>query len=255
MSVLPLDTPLDPPGAQGRVRSSALSAPAWGVMALAAVAAHAIAVILYFAEPEIEEFTAPALEQDEIAVLLTPPGPPPVEEAAPPPPPPPPPDIELPDEPPPPEPEVLAERAQAAPEVSEITNRRVADPDDAPVRRASTTAQAREGSGDPRFTAAQYPIFVAYLREVRLVYVNEVRYPPRAERERLEGRGILRLRVDRRGRVLEWELRQPIGERILDSEIERVARRVGRLPRIPEELPYETLVIDVPITFQLVWVE
>lgn len=252
MSALPLDTPLD---GSGRLKPSALSAPAWAALAATAAAAHLVVAAIWFAEPAPEPMQVMAPDQDEIAVLLTPPGPPPVEEAAPPPPPPPPPDIELPDEPAPPEPEVLAERAEIAPEVSEVTNRRLAEPDAEPVRRASTTTQAREGSGDPRFTAAQYPIFVAYLREVRLEYVAEVRYPPRAERERLQGRGILRVRVDRRGRVLDWELRESTGHRILDSEVERVARRVRRLPGVPPELPYETLVIDVPITFQLVWVE
>jgi len=252
MSALPLDTPLD---AGGRLKTTALSAPVWAGMTLAALLTHAAVAAIWFAEPEPEPLEIMAPTEEEIAVLLTPPGPPPVEEAAPPPPPPPPPDIELPDEPPPPEPEVLAERAEAAPEVSEITNRRVADPDDEPVRVASTTAQAREGSGDPRFTAAQYPIFLAYLREVRLEYVAEVRYPPRAERERLQGRGILRIRVDRRGRVLEAQVREGTGHRILDSEIDRVARRVRRVPGVPEALPYDTLVIDVPITFQLVWVE
>ena len=175
--------------------------------------------------------------------------------AAPPPPPPPPPDIELPD-PPAEEPSVLAERADDAPEPIEITARRFAEPDAEPVRRASAVSEGREGgSGDPRFTAAQYPIFQAYLREVRIIYVGELRYPAAAERRRLQGRGVLRVRVDRSGRVQDWTLQRSVGHAILDDEVRRAARRVRRLPPLPDALLYESLLIDVPVTYQIVMVE
>ena len=155
-----------------------------------------------------------------------------------------------------PEPTVPLERAEEAPPPMEITAREFADPEDEPVRRASTTTAAREGgSGDPRFTAAQYPIFRAYLREVQMAYAGELRYPRSAERERLQGRGVLRVRVNRTGRVEEWRIQQSVGHAILDREVERAARRVRRLPRVPDSLPYESLLIDVPITYQIVMVD
>ena len=178
--------------------------------------------------------------------MLTPPAPPP---------PPPPPDIELPDMPEP-EPTVPLERAEEAPPPMEITAREFAEPDAEPVRRASTTTAAREGgSGDPRFTAAQFPIFRAYLREVQMTYAAELRYPRSAERDRLQGRGVLRVRVNRDGRVENWRLHQSVGHAILDREVERAARRIRRLPRVPDALPYESLLIDVPIAYQIVMME
>ena len=250
MRTLPLDTPL------GVAKRARVSASGWALALAAAGAMHAAAVYAYFYEnPLAEPPVVPSPDEQEIGVMLTPPAPPAVEEAAPPPPPPPPPEIEIP-ETPAPEPAVPLERAEEAPPPMEITAREFAPPQEEPVRRASRTTPAREGgSGDPRFTAEQYPIFRAYLREVRLVYVSELRYPAAAERRRLEGRGVLRVRVTSEGRVLDWTLQQSVGHAILDREVERAARRVRRLPPIPDALPYQELLIDVPITYQIVVME
>jgi len=250
MSELALDSPL------GDIRASRLPAPGWAAALLLAAGTHAIAAAIYFSEPLADEAPViPSPADDEIGIMLAPPAPPAAEAAAPPPPPPPPPDIELPD-PPAEEPAVLAERADDAPPPMEITARRFAEPDAEPVRRASAVSQGREGSsGDPRFTAAQYPIFQAYLREVRLTYMSALSYPRAAERQRLQGRGVLRVRVTRDGRVEDWVLHQPIGHALLDREIERVARRTCRLPSLPAGLPYETFLIDVPITYRIVMVD
>lgn len=245
---LSLDTPL------GIERRAAINAPGWAIALITAGVLHAGFAAWWFYEAEDTLPPPPPLEETEIGVMLTPPAPPEVEAAAPPPPPPPP-DIELPDIPAP-EPTVPLERAEEAPEPVEITAREFAKPDEEPVRRASTTTAGREGgSGDPRFTAAQYPIFQAYLRQVQIAYAGELRYPPSAERRRLTGRGVLRVRVGRDGRVLEWAVHQSVGHLILDREVERAARRVRRLPPIPEALPYESLLIDVPINYQIVFVE
>ncbi|MEO1039089.1 MAG: TonB family protein [Pseudomonadota bacterium] len=250
MSGLALDTPL------GSVKRSALPAPGWvAALALAALA-HAAAAAVYFSEPLGEEPpVTSAAPEEAITVMLAPPAPPAAEAAAPPPPPPPP-DIELPD-PPAEEPPVPAERADSAPPPTQITARRFADPEDEPVRRASAFSAGRDGpaSGDARFTAEQYPIFQAYLREVRLTYVGELRYPGSAERQRLQGSGVLRVRVTRQGRVEDWVLHRPIGHAILDREVERAARRVRRLPPVPDALPYETLLIDVPVIYRIVTVD
>jgi len=246
---LALDTPLGAP------KPAHLNTTGWTLALVLAAAAHGAAAFIWFYEAAPEPvLAAPAPEEQEMMVMLTPPAPPAVEAAAPPPPPPPP-DIELPDMPEP-EPSVPLERADEAPPPMEITAREFADPEDEPVRRASTTTAAREGgSGDPRFTADQYQVFRIYLREVQMTYAGQLRYPRSAERERLQGRGVLRVRVTRDGRVQDWILHQSVGHGILDREVERSARRVRRLPPLPDALPYETLLIDVPISYQIIEME
>ena len=244
MNRLPLNSPL------GAMRENPVSAPAWAIALAAAAGAHGLAAYLYFANPEPPPEPAPPPD-DELLVMLTPPAPPATEAAAPPPPPPPPPDIELPD-PPAEEPIVQAERAQDAPPPAEITARRFAEPDEEPVRRASAVSEARDGSDGPQFTPEQYRSYVDYVRSVRQRYVREVRYPPRAERDRVEGVGVLQIRVNRSGRIESWSIRQSAGDPQLDAELERCARRVRRVDPIPENIPADTLNFDIPIRFTIV---
>ncbi|MEO1037968.1 MAG: TonB family protein [Pseudomonadota bacterium] len=155
-------------------------------------------------------------------------------------------------DPPAEEPIVQAERAQDAPPPAEITARRFAEPDEEPVRRASAVSEAREGSDGPQLTPEQYRSYVDYVRSVRQRFVREARYPRNAERAGIEGVGVLRIRANRNGRIESWSIRQSAGDPQLDAELERCARRVRRVDRIPENIPADTLDFDIPIRFTIV---
>ena len=76
-------------------------------------------------------------------------------------------------------------------------------------------------------------------------------YPRRARAMRMEGVAKLYFVIDRKGRVLEWEIRNSSGERMLDEAVEDMIRRADPMPAMPDEMTVERMELLVAIGFTL----
>lgn len=77
------------------------------------------------------------------------------------------------------------------------------------------------------------------------------RYPASARIRGQEGQPWLRVRLDRRGRVLQVELAQSSGVATLDAEALALPARAAPLPAPPDDLPGEVFELVLPIAFAL----
>ncbi|WP_299322919.1 energy transducer TonB [Parasphingopyxis sp.] len=80
-------------------------------------------------------------------------------------------------------------------------------------------------------------------------YMGRIVYPRDALSRQQQGTGILRVVIDRSGRVVEWQLVQSTGHRRLDAEIERVAREVRQLDPLPSDYAGNRAEARIPIIF------
>lgn len=164
------------------------------------------------------------------------------------PPPPPPPDAPPPE--PDPEPQVPTERAEDAPPPEPPPQPRPVIP------AAPSTGRLSSGFGTGTGPPAPPPPPVVELRwdfkdYSARQYISRVRYPEQALRRQIQGRGRLEVTIDRSGRILGYEIIESTGERILDREIERVAREVKSLDPLPNYYTRPTATLIVPFIFIL----
>lgn len=96
----------------------------------------------------------------------------------------------------------------------------------------------------PRQASRYGPILLAWLKRYR-------DYPRAARLRRQEGEVLLRLTVDRTGRLLGTEIERPSGVDVLDQAALDTARRAAPMPPVPANEPGERLILLVPILFAL----
>jgi len=196
--------------------------------------------------------------------------------------------IELPDRDPAVPEEIVARSAPAAapeppeveppqPEETEVTRAEVAEAVEtheatvasaAPLEAADSeagreVADAREHSsaggegglaGESRTgesAAGQSGAHEDYLLVLRSWLERHKRYPTRARRFGQEGTAFLYFVMNRAGDVIDYEIRQSSGHRLLDDEAERMILRAQPLPKIPESMNEAQLALVIPIEFSL----
>ncbi len=93
-------------------------------------------------------------------------------------------------------------------------------------------------------TAQYEQLLVAWLEKHK-------KYPRRAKRLRIEGRGMLRIRIDSTGRIQQVTLEQRTGNRLLDEAALDMAQRADPFPPIPENDPRRELEFIIPVVFAL----
>ena len=76
-------------------------------------------------------------------------------------------------------------------------------------------------------------------------------YPRRAKRLRIQGQGMLRIRIDRSGHTQLVALEQRTGNRMLDKAAMDMARRANPFPPFPDGDPRRELEFVVPVVFAL----
>lgn len=77
------------------------------------------------------------------------------------------------------------------------------------------------------------------------------KYPPLAQRNGIEGKGMLRFTIDRQGNVLEAHIETSTGNSVLDREILAMLRRAEPLPPFSAELTQRSMELTVPVDFSL----
>ncbi len=93
-------------------------------------------------------------------------------------------------------------------------------------------------------TARYEQLLVAWLEKHK-------KYPRRAKRLRIEGKGMLRILIDRTGRTQQVTLEQRTGNRLLDKAALDMAQRADPFPPIPENDPRRELEFIIPVVFAL----
>lgn len=162
----------------------------------------------------------------------------------------PPPPVETPQEPPA-EPQTPTERAEDAPPPEPPPEPRPAIPQAPDTGRLSSGFGPGAGDAPPPPPPPPRPVVLDqdFITMSTLEYVRRVNYPYEALRRNLQGTGRLLVRVDRSGRVLDWRISSSAGHRILDREIERVARQVRQLDPLPPEYTRSTADLIIPFAF------
>jgi TonB family protein len=90
-----------------------------------------------------------------------------------------------------------------------------------------------------------------YYLEISEQVRRNLRYPSRAQREGLEGRVLVSVRIDRDGQLLACELGASSGARRLDRDALRTVKRAAPFGAVPGSIPGEGLEFDVPVVYGL----
>jgi len=90
-----------------------------------------------------------------------------------------------------------------------------------------------------------------YYLDVSQKVSRNLRYPSRAQREGLEGRVLVSVRIDRKGELLECELGESSGARYLDRDALRTVRRAAPFGAVPGSIEGRGLEFDVPVVYGL----
>jgi len=77
------------------------------------------------------------------------------------------------------------------------------------------------------------------------------KYPRQAKRLRIEGEAIVRILIDRRGKIQQVILEQGTGNRMLDKAVLAMTQRADPFPPMPEHDPRQKLEFMVPVAFLL----
>ncbi|MEM9750524.1 MAG: TonB family protein [Pseudomonadota bacterium] len=231
-----LGSGLDP--AYGDVRPPAPSWKTWAVGGLLAALVHIGAAVPFLAPPPQPIDTAGGDSDPGIPVRLAPLVAPP--EA-----------VEPPPEPEIVEEEVIEERAEDSPPPAAPVAPR--ETPDLPDIRPKAIPDLWSGAGAGGLPLEDYLALEDWLAESRQRILAGLVYPVEARKAALAGRALLVIVADRDGRIVDWGFTTPTGEPILDQAVTRAIRRTRRLPRIPEETPYEVLSFNLTVRFELVF--
>lgn len=147
---------------------------------------------------------------------------------------------------------------RAAPQPAPVVASERAAPADAlaaaPVAQAPPAAVAAAPSAPPSVVVpapAPSPPSVSY-GSALLRWLERYReYPRTARLRRIEGVVVLRLTIERDGRLAEVTVAETSGSPILDEAALEMARRAAPLPPLPQSEAVERVVMLVPIAFRL----
>jgi protein TonB len=168
-----------------------------------------------------------------------PPEPPPIPEAEPPPPEPPPPVVEAEPPPPPPQPKPAVKPPPRRPPPQPA-------PTPAPLQTALVPLPAPPPSPTPTgpIVSAGYRVALSSWLE------SHKRYPESARERGEEGRAVLRFRIDRSGRVLDYAIVQSTGHPELDAALDQMMRGAS-LPPFPADMAASDVEVTVALRFAL----
>ncbi len=118
---------------------------------------------------------------------------------------------------------------------------------------AAASAAGGSAGSDARSSAPSWAP-TARLRYEELLFAwmeRHKQYPLLAQRRGLQGRGSVRVRIDRVGRVLERTLASSTGEPVLDQATLDMVRRASPFPSVPEEYAGASFEFVAPIEYRL----
>lgn len=105
------------------------------------------------------------------------------------------------------------------------------------------------GTSDRAAGVGSKGVRVSYATELRRWIERHKRYPRSAKMRGVEGTGVVRITIDRAGRVLQASLVQSAGDRVLDDEIRQLPKRASPAPKPPEEFSGSRHTLTLPVRF------
>lgn len=98
----------------------------------------------------------------------------------------------------------------------------------------------------------EYSPTPSYMALVKGVLEANKRYPKRALDRGDQGVVVLWFVLDRYGQVINYRIEQSSGSTILDGEVVRLIKKIGKFPMMPDAMARGALEITIPIRFVLV---
>lgn len=157
-------------------------------------------------------------------------------------------------------PRLLASTASPPPKsLAAIAPAAEAKPDPAPVPpqvagvggRSGTRSAPDAGSGESVTGGGQPGADPGYLAILSAWLEQHKEYPRRAQLRRQEGTATLRFVIDRKGRVLSFEIVKSSGYPALDREVKAMIQRASPVPAMPDNMQQAELELVVPVAFKL----
>ena len=102
------------------------------------------------------------------------------------------------------------------------------------------------GTGEPNEKAR-----ISYQDLIATLIAKAKRYPESALRRRTTGSGVVRVTIASSGNVEDFELARSTDSPILDEELQDMVERASPFPPFPEDLKRNSIVIVLPVAFQL----
>jgi periplasmic protein TonB len=116
---------------------------------------------------------------------------------------------------------------------------------------AEDSAEEDEPQVSAADIAAEYKIKKEYEKKLIEWIRKYEKYPVKAFRRRMEGEGRIVVVVDRNGEVLQAEMAESTGKRLLDRGSLNTIKRAAPLPKMPDNLAGESYEFSVPIVYKL----
>jgi len=125
------------------------------------------------------------------------------------------------------------------------------------IPQANQTAPVQDEVTAEKFAKLESPealdldlISGSYTKELFALVRAKQRYPQKAHREGIQGKLVVRITIDKEGEVIDQQILQRSGSRVLDRGVLKMLRRTGPFPKIPEELNLEEFTVELPLSFQ-----
>ena len=116
-----------------------------------------------------------------------------------------------------------------------------------PAAPPGTSGSAAVGGGADAVEKAR----VSYQDMVATMLARAKRYPERAVRNQVTGKGVLRLTINPAGSVVSAEVATSTQSSVLDEELLRMVDRAGPFPAFPATMSQSQLALLVPVSFRL----
>lgn len=146
-------------------------------------------------------------------------------------------------------PKVAAKAKKPSPSSSAVAPPVIAS---APVTAPGGTGEGGSGDAPKASAPAWAPTARVRYEELLFSWMNRHKeYPMLAQRRGLEGRGSLRVRIDRDGRVIDRELVTSTGQGVLDQAALDMVRRASPFPAVPEGYAGTSFEFVAPIEYRL----
>ncbi|MGB1539412.1 MAG: TonB family protein [Rickettsiales bacterium] len=120
------------------------------------------------------------------------------------------------------------------------------------VRQMGNPAGVGEGSALGNSTESEAEVVRRYEQLISVWIQRHKTYPAEAMQQGVQGKAIIRIRIDRTGRIKYFKLQQRTGSPMLDEAVIAMVRAANPVPPVPANYPAGNLIeFLIPISYKL----